>query len=221
MPIEVAIAHRDRPLPPLPGAVPAGAAALVAELTAKDPRARPPGADVVAAQAGRLRDALNSRATLPLATSDLAGPARRPGRAAGSRAWHTAGRWPSRTAALAAGLFIAAVIGVAALASSFSHTPSRPPASPPSASAARTVDVSSAALAGRPADAVRRQLQQLGLRVQVRWQPSHQDPGTVLALQPSGRVPAGSLIIITAAYRLHHGDGHGPGNGQGNGDGGD
>ena len=53
------------------------------------------------------------------------------------------------------------------------------------------------------------------------WWLGCQDPGTVLALQPSGRVPAGSLIIITAAYRLHHGDGHGPGNGQGNGDGGD
>jgi serine/threonine-protein kinase len=221
VPIEVAIAHRDRPLPPLPSAVPAGVAALVTELTAKDPRARPPGAGVVAEQAGRLRDALNSRATLPLATPNPAGPVRRPGRAARSGAWHYAGRWPGRTAALAAGLFIAAVIGVAALASSLSHTPSRPPAAPPSASAARTVNVSSAALAGQPADTVRRQLQQLGLRVQVRWQPSHQDPGTVLAVQPSGRVPVGSLVIITAADRLHHGDGHGNGNGQGDGDGGD
>jgi serine/threonine-protein kinase len=227
VPIEVAIAHRDRPLPPLPGAIPAGVAALVGELTAKDPRARPPGAGVVAGQAGRLRDALTSRATLPLPAPDPAAPARRSGLAAGSRSWHQAGRWSGKAAALAAGGVIAAVIGAAALAISLDHTPSRPPAAPPSASAARAVDVSSAALAGQPADAVRRQLQQLGLRVQVRWQPSHQDPGTVLAVQPSGRIPAGSLIIITAAYRLHHGDGHGNGNGngngngQGNGDGGD
>jgi hypothetical protein len=40
-------------------------------------------------------------------------------------------------------------------------------------------------------------------------------------VQPSGPVPAGSLIIIIAAYRLHRGDEHGHGNGQGNGDGGD
>ena len=65
-PVEVALAHRDRPLPPLPGAVPAEAAALVAELTAKDPLARPPGAGVVAERAGRLRDAMTSRSTLPL-----------------------------------------------------------------------------------------------------------------------------------------------------------
>jgi serine/threonine protein kinase len=61
-PVEVAIAHRDRPLPPPPGPVPAGVAALVAELTAKDQLARP-GAGVVAERAGRLRDALNSRST--------------------------------------------------------------------------------------------------------------------------------------------------------------
>ena len=89
-PVEVALAHRDRPLPPLPGAVPAEAAALVAELTAKDPLARPPGAGVVAERAGRLRDAMTSRSTLPLdvgpdrfaapapALPRPAGPRRRP-----------------------------------------------------------------------------------------------------------------------------------------------
>jgi hypothetical protein len=56
----------------------------------------------------------------------------------------------------------------------------------------------------------------------------------VLALQPSGRVPAGTMIVITAASRSHpagkggdgngkHGHGHGNGgHGHGNsGDGGD
>ena len=41
--LEVAVAHRDRPLPPLPANVPMGVAALVNRLTAKDPRARPAG----------------------------------------------------------------------------------------------------------------------------------------------------------------------------------
>src|SRR5229473_1094437 len=65
-PVEVAVAHRDRPLPPLPGTVPADVAALVVALTAKDPRARPPGAGAVAERASRLRDATTSRSTLPL-----------------------------------------------------------------------------------------------------------------------------------------------------------
>ena len=51
-PLEVALAHRTRPLPPLPAAVPADVAALVAELTAQDPLARPRGAGEVAGRAG-------------------------------------------------------------------------------------------------------------------------------------------------------------------------
>jgi eukaryotic-like serine/threonine-protein kinase len=220
-PVEVAIAHRDRPVPPLPGTVPAGVAALVAELTAKDPLARPPGAGVVAERAGRLRDALNSRSTLPLVVPpDPVGPARWPGLAAGSGAWRRAGRWPGKAVALAAVGFIAAVIGGAALASSLSHAPSPPPTGTPSASAARTVEVGSGSLAGQPVGVVRHRLEQLGLLVRVRWQPSGQDPGTVLAVQPSGPVPAGSVVVITAASQpQQQGDGHGNGNGDGHGNG--
>ncbi len=53
--LDVAIAHRDRPLPPLPASVPAEVAAFVMTLTAKDPAWRPDSADEVAHQAGRLR----------------------------------------------------------------------------------------------------------------------------------------------------------------------
>ena len=84
------------------------------------------------------------------------------------------------------------------------------------------VEVSSRSLAGQPVSAVRRQLQRLGLVVRLVWQPSSQDPGTVLSVQPSGRVPAGSVIAVTAASPLHPGGhGHGHGDGRGNGDGGD
>ena len=57
-PLDVAIAHRDRPLPPLPPSVPAEVAALVMMLTAKDPAWRPGSAGEVADQAARLRDGL-------------------------------------------------------------------------------------------------------------------------------------------------------------------
>ncbi|HUY46761.1 MAG TPA: protein kinase [Streptosporangiaceae bacterium] len=57
-PQEITAACQHRPLPPLPASVPSGVAALVAELTAKDPAARPASAGDVARRAGRLRDAL-------------------------------------------------------------------------------------------------------------------------------------------------------------------
>jgi hypothetical protein len=52
--LAVALAHHARPLPALPGQVPAEAAALVLELTAKDPAARPHSAGEVARRAGEL-----------------------------------------------------------------------------------------------------------------------------------------------------------------------
>ena len=67
--LAVAIAHMERDLPPLPASVPAPVAALVSDLTRKDPRARPPSADDVAVRAERLRAAL--------AESALATPALR------------------------------------------------------------------------------------------------------------------------------------------------
>ena len=54
-PLDVACAHRDRPVPPLPPSVPAGVSALVMQLGAKDPAWRPGSAEV-AHRAGRLRD---------------------------------------------------------------------------------------------------------------------------------------------------------------------
>jgi hypothetical protein len=127
---------------------------------------------------------------------------------------------------LSAGALIAAVIAGVLLSGSLSHAGSRPHTAPPTAtSAAGMVEISSSSLAGQPVSAVRRQLQQLGLLVRVLWRPSGQDPGTVLSVQPSGRVPAGIVIAITAASQLQpggHGHGHGDGQGNGNnGDGGD
>ena len=73
MPVEVAISHQHRALPPLPAAVPAGVAGLIGELTAKDPAARPASASEVARRAGRLRDALGGNTTAVLA-SEPGGP---------------------------------------------------------------------------------------------------------------------------------------------------
>jgi eukaryotic-like serine/threonine-protein kinase len=59
-PLEVAFAHREGALPPLPASLPAGVAALVRMLTAKDPAARPGSAGEVACDARRLRDELSA-----------------------------------------------------------------------------------------------------------------------------------------------------------------
>jgi len=64
-PVEVALAHQYRSLPPLPPAVPPAVTALVTELTARDPAQRPASAADVAARAAGLRDAMNGGAPRP------------------------------------------------------------------------------------------------------------------------------------------------------------
>ena len=80
-PVAVALAHREQPLPPLPPWVPAELAALVADLTAKDPWARPASAGQVAEQAEDLQAALTVTATRQRGTQDRRFFARRPARA--------------------------------------------------------------------------------------------------------------------------------------------
>jgi len=133
-PLEVAIAHRDRPLPPLPPSVPAEVAALVMMLTAKDPSWRPASAGEVADQAALLRDGLLASAGHapapagpPLTVADnLLAPARA---AAPSRPRR---RRPLALAAFAfAAITCLVVISVTGFASG-SHPPvSRPSASHP------------------------------------------------------------------------------------------
>jgi hypothetical protein len=58
-PLDVALAHRERPLPPLPAHIPAPVVALVARLTAKNPASRPERAIDVSRQARQVRDLLD------------------------------------------------------------------------------------------------------------------------------------------------------------------
>ena len=240
--MDVALAHRDLALPPLPPGVPTPAAALVAEMTAKDPGSRPATAGDVARRAGQLRDA-------------LAGPPRQsggwPGQGDAAHAEHktatlsaphaitlTGEKLPDdwldpprrRRGTTRRGLVGVAAVGVAAAlagwllfgglspAASHRHTAAR--RASPAVTRASTIAVSGDALIGQPVRAVRQQLHKLGLRVQVTWQPSHQQPpATVLSVQPTGQVPAGSTIVLTAAFGSPGPDGHGHGHGQGGGDG--
>jgi len=87
---------------------------------------------------------------------------------------------------------------------------------PHTAPAGGTVEVNADALAGQRASVVSQRLRQMGLRPRVVGTVrGGQAPGTVISVQPSGRVPAGSTVTVTAALPP---PGQGNGNGQGNND---
>jgi eukaryotic-like serine/threonine-protein kinase len=239
-PVIVAAARRYQPLPPLPAIVPAAAAALVAELTARDPAARPHDAAEVATRAAQLRDTLTSGA--PTALAEIGrGPVPCPETAAHPATlveaqpltWHDAHAPPavpeptrarrrpggrSRRSALlaAAGVALLAGLGAWVLAATMpalpsSHDgPSAPISQPATSPTVATVEVNGAAFVGQPVSAVSQQLTQLGLTPAITWTASEQGPGTVISVQPSGAVPAGSTVTVTAAFpvsgpgRHHH-----------------
>lgn len=245
--MEIAVAHSQGQIPPLPPHVPADVAALVASLTARDPRDRPATAAAAAAWAARVRDGLPSDlAADPLAwiepvpagfagprTATLAGDPADP--LAGAPTGRLHAPLPSRSPrdrpgaryrrrrllTLAAGSAVA-IAGLAGwllssgpgAARAARHAPHLARAAAPS-----LVTVSQDALVGRPVTTVRQQLRQLGLRVRVTWQrDGHLQPGTVITVQPAGRVRAGTTVTVTGALTPPgHGDGNGGGNG-GNGD---
>ena len=77
---------------------------------------------------------------------------------------------------------------------------SSPGASAPAPAAARTVEVNRAALIGLQFQAAEQQLRRLGLCVSVTLVPSRgQVPGTVVGVQPGGRLPVGSPVVLAVA----------------------
>jgi len=76
-------------------------------------------------------------------------------------------------------------------------------------------------LVGQPVGTVSDHLRQLGLHPRVAWIASdQQDPGTVVSVQPTGQLPAGATVLVTAVAQPGHGHGNGNSNGNGNGNGG-
>ena len=91
-PLAVALAHLDRPLPPLPDTVPATVAELVAGLAAKDPQRRPGDALAVAEWARRVRDdpQVIQASAVPLLPAARAGSPS----GEGTASWAATGAWP-------------------------------------------------------------------------------------------------------------------------------
>jgi eukaryotic-like serine/threonine-protein kinase len=198
--IEVALAHELRPLPPLPPSVPAEVAALVGDLTAKDPHDRPATAGEVARRASGLRDRLalggarDGRAVPP-----VPGPAAERVTTGPTRPWEMPSRGrPRRRRMVLAAAAILTVLATVLVVSLVSQATQRGAlASPPRPG---LVQVDSKALRGRPVAAVRRLLHHLGLAVRIRWRPSSElPPGRVLWVRPGGEVRRGSTVVVTAA----------------------
>jgi eukaryotic-like serine/threonine-protein kinase len=272
-PLQMALAHLERPMPPLPPDVPADVAGLVGRLTAKDAEQRPATAGEVAEEAARLRDRLimeadglvgdpgyarvalshrphaDSRHTdrwppgpqhaSPRCVAPLSTDARPTGpqpTVLPPTGWRhpephrPGGRWRGWPKAALAGLGAAAALLAVALTSLGSPAPQHRAAAVPSstsvphASKAALARVNAAMLIGLPVSTVRSELRQLGLAVQVQWQPARGGaPGTVRSVHPVGWLPAGSTVVVTGVLvptnggADHHHNSAPPGHNQGNG----
>jgi hypothetical protein len=226
MPFEVAGAHQHRELPPLPASVPAGAARLIAELTAKDPANRPASAAVAAEQAVRVRDSLTGGAPSRLAASatttfraDLGTDRSGTLVDAHPLTWHNAPagrprRAPrrGRGALLALGAALLGGLATWLVMSALPTAHQAPPAPAASSPAAQTVDVNSADLVGQQVSDVSQTLRGLGLTPIVTYTSSGQDgqdAGTVVSVSPSGLVAVGSPVTVTVFQGHHHDQGSG------------
>ena len=247
-PLEVALAHRERPLPPLPDSVPAEVAGFIAQLTMKDPAGRPASADMACRQACELRDHLMGWQTGGSASSvpssalagqpDARGSWPQPPRAAAANhptlvtalLTESEHQLPRRRragiAALAVVAAAAAVAIVVALIMPGSGSGQKPAASSrPKAPAVQAIDVQRDALIGEPASVAVRQLHDDGFRVRVLRVPTNrQAPGRVVSVNPAGPQLPRSLVTLVVASFLgdhhHHGHDHN-GNGDGGGNGND
>lgn len=225
-PVEIALAHAHRDLPPLPAEVPAQLAGLIGQLTAKDPAARPASAAAVAARVGTsgIPVTADVAALSGRPAAEAPGPPQATLMLAGITEYDTPSpyRWPGhlarkrRTALLTVAGVIAAAGISGLLVAVGSGIASSHPAST-STTSGQMVTVDGAALDGQPAAAVLAQLRQAGLRPHLLQQSDdHAQPGTVITVEPAGQVPVGATVTVVAAFGHHHHDGKGSGdNGNG------
>ena len=189
--LEVALAHRDLPLPPLPSSVAADVGAFVMQLTAKDPAWRPDSAADVAVWAGRLRDGLTAGPDSGPYAVWVPAPGRPPGNA----------RLRSRTVLACASIAIAAIIGLV-LASLIGF------AAPHQAAAHRAAAPASSRGSGVIA--------QPGAQPSTS---SGRPPVGSPVIQPKAASSVPVVVAARPGHKQGHGHGRGNGSGQGHGTG--
>ena len=200
--VEVAEAHRNWPLPPLPSGLRADVARLVTDLTAKNPADRPASAQEAARRAAGLRDELALQAPAGIeawpagADGGAAAAASPGGPEPGTVAEPGAPRPPHRRWYLAlAAIVVAAAVAWAAvtlLVPAGGGASQRP--------GSHLVNVDAAALRGQPVAAAAAELRDQGLTVTIQWQPdSGLQAGLVIAVRPAGWLPAGTRVLLTGS----------------------
>jgi serine/threonine-protein kinase len=238
-PLAVAAAHREAPLPPLPDDVPAQAAKLIAELTAKDPAVRPASAKDVSTRANSLRGAWSQTGESSVRFAGLQFEAPTlldiPVPVPTSRRWPRSlglrRRWLGLT--VVGATVVVLLVALASLLAAQAPIVTKAAPRVAAGAAARQeasagfVTVQGAALIGLPVSVIAQQLRQLGLVVDVQWQPTSLEPaGTVIAVLPAGKVAVGSIVTVTGALlptqagAKSGGDGGGHDGGSGGSDGG-
>jgi eukaryotic-like serine/threonine-protein kinase len=161
-PMQVAMAHLERPLPPLPPSVPADVISFVMTLTAKDPAARPGSADDVSHQARQLQDQAVSGlggvrpapGSSPLTVSDSAGAEIREGSRSGRHARRSRRRRSLSTVAVAvlpavSCLALITMTWLAPASNPGSHPSSAPPQKPSVINSPRTASPAAAQSPGQ------------------------------------------------------------------------
>jgi tRNA A-37 threonylcarbamoyl transferase component Bud32 len=236
--LEVALAHLNRPFPPLPPHIPAGIAAFVARLTDKDPASRPASAGVVAEHAIGLRDqpavAPEPAAVQPVATAAGGRPSRlrlartvpsgvvlagavlsRVGWAARnipSQALQTRWRIAVAIAAAISGLsiFLLASIDDPTAARQLSNSrPIEAQLGRAGDAAVQTVSVRRS-LIGQPVSRAVRRLRAEGLKVHVIWRHARgHRRGRVLSVRPLGPHHVHSKVTVTGVLARRHRQHHG------------
>jgi serine/threonine-protein kinase len=199
IPLEVALAHRDRPLPPLPPSIAGDVTAFVMRLTAKDPVRRLGDAAEVTARAALLRDGAGSGPSAAHRSLGIAPPTWDPARRRAILAY--------ACAALAAVfvIVVASVIGFASPNGPAIATPAPTSTSPSSPSpASRDSNVTVPPSSGSAAKVTRR---------------AAASTARPPAANPAANQQPAAVPVVAKAVGPGQGNGPGGGNGPGNGKG--
>ncbi len=221
-PVAVAVAHAHEEPPPLPGDVPAPVRDLVAACLAKDASMRPGTARALATRAAILADALDGEVPAALtgpATHGAGGgspsdpdgaqvtapglprrgvvPSTPSGSTSAGADGARRGRWPGRR--VAAGTAALTVVLAGSTAARLSGDPSGADdtTAGPALAGAAQVTVRPGRYLGRPYPEVAGALRRLGLAVRRSDVATGGAPGTVVALDPSGSLLAGSVVTVS------------------------
>jgi eukaryotic-like serine/threonine-protein kinase len=207
-PVSVALAQVSEEPPALPSGVPEPVAALVMRMLAKEPEGRPASAGELGREAKTLAASDIWASTQPLTPPDPSATrlletgavTQPPPRDDGPAPW--SGRrpaWLPYAAVLVAALLLA-LLTVRACSPDETGTPTADGSATQTQAQPATVTVDEAAYVGEPLEAVRAELTELGLVVDVEQVGGKGDPGTVAAVQPDGEVPVGDTVTVSV-YR--------------------